>query len=358
MTRLTDYPQKFLALLFEQDGGIQAIDRLARNAVPFPSAGKEEEAFNRALLLYLQGGFHRELPPFDRITMLSFLRPRTVKKPKNARMLCPGFAETEEAWKAALDEVLLELTHQQARVIADWLQRRRSRLLAIKRYPEPGRLPIIEENLSSDENVRVFLAETERRGSWRVVVEHSQHGTLTGPYYKFHTISPHHLLTEHALNVTGCGAKVLSIYAESPNAEPAACEVILRPGNPPRISPWRRGVGREALLRHRGQCVRLGDVIFFVSKPEYTHLCPGVLPSYLNRIEGLPTFLGLDRSTIGAEDAIFKPDIFPVRLRHPDHYEVVIEGSPGDVIYATQIIGQTDFIPRMSCQIENHKELQ
>jgi hypothetical protein len=342
MARLTKYPQKFLAHLVAQDGGVKALDCLARDA-DFLHDSPERNAWSKAWGLYLSEEINK-LMPLERIAILNFIHDDWQRRG-------PFYDGVLDALLNAIKDTLLALDDTQAAVLCDELKRRRARLLAINRYPEPGRIPLVEGSLVTDETFHVYLAETDRRGAWFVRAERRVNGQKVslhdGPFYKFHVISPRRLAVQHVVNDTGCGAKVVSIYAVAPNAEPAACEVILRSGEEPRVSPWRRGANRfEALLPHCGHEVRMGDVRFLSWRDEGDSLLFGEMPSFLRRVEGLPPFVGIYIDEVGRRQAVFKSASFPVRLRYPDHYEVLIEGKPGDLIYAKEVAGETDFVPR------------
>jgi hypothetical protein len=252
----------FIALL-AREGGERAV-RYFLGDRSYPSQSQEEAAHNRAVKEVISSEAFRALSPLEQLVALAgWLQPATQKLPHNARRLCPGYAEAEEAWSKAMDGALRALPPGVIRLLREDLRVRAYRLWALEREPKA--------EIQTEAGEYVVRLCRDSRDAWWAQLFYKGGSTLA--------VSPTYLRAGHLSSrrislmakywVDASGRPVVTVVVDHsmgcgrPNCPlPATTEFYYNQGW--RGSPWRVNVMlKEALLTSVGERrVRQGDMVF------------------------------------------------------------------------------------------------
>jgi hypothetical protein len=342
--------EAFLELLL-REGGERAVKYFLSNpnCPGYPSESELEAAHNRAVKAILETEEFRSLPPLERLVALtSWLQPATWKKPKNARIFCPGYAEAEDAHRQAVDDALLELPRGVVHMLREGLRFRAYRLWALKREP---RAEIRAE--AGPYQVRLF--REDRDAWWAELSQSGQCMALSPTYLRAGHISSARLLVQADYREDAAGRPVVVVLVEHPGdficqsdcPLPAAMEFYLSDSGW-RGTPWRVKVHiPEALLPPVGEWkIRQGDMVFWLTKAGRGDLeLPEASPpewTRSHRPEGVVRWVQSRWGPWGVVEGI------EVRFAHPEHprARVWLSGSGGPLLLdARPAEGWTQYVP-------------
>jgi hypothetical protein len=348
MTR--EIRDQFIGVL-AREGGERAVKYFIRGW-EYPSQSDIEAAHNRAVREVIESERFRALPPLERLAALcSWLQPATQKMPRNARALCPGYAEAEDVWEAAWEAALQELPRELVHLLNDHLRFWAYRLWALKREPKA--------ELTVDAGPYQVKLFREARDAWWASLQHGDQIFVSPTYLRAGHLSSASLSLQTRNYVDDAGRPVVVILVDhkglcsrSSNCPlPAAMEFYFSTEGW-RGTPWRVGVvPDEALLPPVGEWkVRQGDMVFqlLTSSPREIDGLPEASPpewTHSHRPEGVVRWV---QSRWGIEGVVEGSE---VRLYHSEHPQarVWLSGVSGPLLLvACPAQGMTQYVPRRS----------